>query len=121
MANETEKAVVGSTADDKVSSKKKVTSVEFPLEFPVTYDGREIKTLTFRRMRAGDALIAEATESDIMAGFVLFAELAGVDVDVIKLLDNEDMENITLALVPLMGKQSAAAMEAAAREFVGET
>ncbi len=32
----------------------KVTSITVPLEYPVPYEGRESKELTFRRMKAKD-------------------------------------------------------------------
>ncbi len=86
----------------------KVTSVTVPLEYPVPYASGEVKELTFRRMKAKDALVAEGVESEALAGYLLFAALADVDVELIKELDIEDMETIGERIAPLMGKSGAA-------------
>ncbi|WGG61456.1 phage tail assembly protein [Brucella intermedia] len=86
----------------------KVTSVTVPLEYPVPYENGEVKELTFRRMKAKDALVAEGVESKALAGYLLFAALADVDVELIKELDIEDMETIGERIAPLMGKSGAA-------------
>ncbi|MBP1852110.1 phage tail assembly protein [Rhizobium halophytocola] len=85
-------------------------SVSVDLSFPVQFDGREIKTLSFRRMKAKDALIAEGEANQTRAGYLLFAALAGVDLKVIEELDIEDLETISEAIVPLMGKSAAKAL-----------
>ncbi|MBB5703615.1 hypothetical protein FHS76_003522 [Ochrobactrum daejeonense] len=99
----------------------KVTSVTIPLEYPVPYDGGEVKELTFRRMKAKDALVAEGVESEALAGYFLFAALAGVDVELIKELDIEDMETIGERIAPLMGKSAAAKPKQATEPSPGET
>ena len=81
------------------------------LDYPVEVDGREYKSLTFRRMKAKDSLVAEEMESQAQAGFALFASLADVDVDVIEELDLEDFQRLAEAVAPLMGKTGAAAVE----------
>lgn len=86
---------------------EKQTSVTVDLDYPVIYDGREVKNLSFRRMRAKDALIAEGETNQARAGYMLFAALAGVDLAVIEDLDIEDLEKIGEAIVPLMGKSAA--------------
>ncbi|KAB2752912.1 phage tail assembly protein [Brucella anthropi] len=99
----------------------KVTTITVPLEYPVPYEGREIKELTFRRMKAKDALVAEGVESEALAGYLLFAALAGVDVDLIKELDVEDMETIGERISPLMGKSAAGNLKQGTELSPGET
>lgn len=89
---------------------EKLKSVTVNLEFPVMHDGKEIQSLTFRRMRAKDALIAEGEDNRARAGYLLFAALAGVDPAVIEELDVDDLEAIGEAVVPLMGKSARAAI-----------
>ncbi|NDV88810.1 phage tail assembly protein [Aurantimonas aggregata] len=91
----------------------KQKSVTVDLDFPVTFDGREIGSLTFRRMKAKDALVAEDEPNKARAGYLMFAALAGVDVAVTEELDIEDIEKVGEAIVPLMGKSARAAMEKA--------
>lgn len=92
---------------------KKLTSVTVPLEYPVEFDGREIKSLTFRRMKARDALAGEGIENDVRAGYAIFAVLAGVDVAVIEDLDIEDLAKVGEEVAPLMGKRLAGMIEKA--------
>lgn len=92
---------------------EKLKSVTVDLEYPVLHDGREIRSLTFRRMKAKDAFIAEDEENKTRAGYLLFAALAGVDVAVIEELDIGDLEKISEAVVPLMGKSVGAAIDKA--------
>lgn len=94
-----------------MSEKKKSITVD--LEWPIEHDGREVKSLSFRRMKAKDALIAEGEASQARSGYMLFAALAGVDVALIEELDVEDLEAIGKAVVPLMGNSARRAMEKA--------
>ncbi|GAA5542413.1 phage tail assembly protein [Brucella sp. NBRC 113783] len=99
----------------------KVTSVTVPLEYPVSYKGGEVRELTFRRMKAKDALVAEGVESEVLAGYLLFAALASVDVELIKELDVEDMEAIGERIAPLMGKSATAKLSPVIAPSLGET
>ena len=90
---------------------EKLQSVTVELEFPVTHEGRDIKELTFRRMKARDALAGEGIESEVRAGYAIFATLAGVDVAVIEELDLEDLGKIGKQIAPLMGKPDAGVTE----------
>lgn len=78
------------------------------LDYPVTIDGREITSLSLRRMRAGDALVAEEETNKTRAGYALFARLAGVDVGVIEALDMEDFAKLSEAMVGMLGKRGKA-------------
>lgn len=86
---------------------EKLQSVTVDLEFPVTHEGRQIKSLTFRRMKARDALAGEGIENEVRAGYAIFATLAGVDVAVIEELDLEDLAKVGEEVAPLMGKRLA--------------
>lgn len=87
--------------------------VTVELDHPFEFDGREVKSLSFRRMKAKDAIIAEGETSQARAGYLLFASLAGVDVKLIEELDIEDVEKIAEAIVPLMGKSAGEALKTA--------
>ena len=94
-----------------MSTKPQTVTVD--LDFPVTVGDREYQSLTFRRMKAKDALVAEDEQNKARAGYRMFASLADVDVAVIEELDIEDLETIGEAVVPLMGKSARAAIEKA--------
>ncbi|SDR00030.1 phage tail assembly protein [Pseudovibrio sp. Tun.PSC04-5.I4] len=83
---------------------EKNKSVTLDLEFPISHDGREIKSLSFRRMKAKDSYVAEGEENELKAGFLLFASLAGVSIEVIEELDVSDLERIGEVIKPLLGK-----------------
>jgi hypothetical protein len=102
MTKQTEKAEGQASADPQVELVKNVT---IDLKFPVEHDGREYKQLQVRRMRAGDTLIAEKEANQAKSGFMLFAALAGVDLEVIMKLDMLDLMKISEGLEELMGKQ----------------
>lgn len=82
-------------------------TVTVTLNTPVHHDGVEHATLTFRPMKARDALVAEAEESQVMAGFKLFAALADVPIEVILDLDMIDLAKVGEEVAPLMGKLPA--------------
>jgi hypothetical protein len=92
---------------------EKLKSVTVELEFPVTFEGHEIASLTFRRMKARDALAGEDIENEVRAGYAIFATLAGVDIAVIEELDLEDLAKVSEEVKPLMGKRFAALAEKA--------
>jgi hypothetical protein len=83
-------------------------AVTIELAFPVEVAGVTYSTLTLRRMRAKDALLAEGLENSAEAGFRLYAALAGVDRAVIAELDMDDLQTLVERSVPLMGKRAAA-------------
>jgi hypothetical protein len=82
-----------------------VKTVKIDLVFPVEHDGREYEQLQLRRMRVGDTLIAENETNQAKSGYMLFAALAGVDLEVIMKLDMLDLMKISEGLETLMGKQ----------------
>ncbi|MBK0022211.1 phage tail assembly protein [Ochrobactrum sp. S46] len=99
----------------------KVTTVTVPLEYPIHHEGQEITELTFRRMKAKDTLVAEGEENKAKAGFLVFAALAGVDVEVIEDLDIEDLEAVGEKVTPLMGKSANAKIDTEKKPSLGET
>jgi hypothetical protein len=80
------------------------SKVDVPLKHPVTVEGKTYSTLTFRRMKARDALVGEGEDSEVRAGYQIFAALADVPLAVILDLDMEDMAIIGAKVAPLMGK-----------------
>lgn len=88
----------------------KANPLSLKLQYPVTLDGVSYETLTLRRMKARDALVAEDETNKVMAGYQMFAALAGVPVEVILELDMEDMTELGAKVAPLMGKRGAALM-----------
>lgn len=95
---------------------EKITSVTVPLGYPVDFEGVRHTELTFRRMRAGDALVGEDENNKTMAGYLLFAALAQVPVGVIIGLDMDDLAEVGEKVAPLMGKRGKAAMDKAKAE-----
>lgn len=79
-------------------------TVTVPLNTPVDHEGVNYASLTFRPMKARDALVAEGEESQVLAGFKLFAALADVPVEVILELDMIDLAKVGEEVAPLMGK-----------------
>lgn len=86
---------------------KETKNVIVKLETPVSHDGVDYPSLTFRRMKARDALVAEGEENQTMAGFKIFAALADVPVEVILELDMVDLAKVGEEVAPLMGKLPA--------------
>jgi hypothetical protein len=95
-----------------MAAEKRVKSVTVDLVEPVTVEGREYTSLTFRRMKAKDTLVGEGEQNQTRVGYLMFAALAGVDVAVIEELDIEDLEAIGERIIPLMGKSAAEAAKA---------
>lgn len=83
---------------------KKQDPATVELATPVEHEGTVYSRLTFRRMKARDALLAEGEASQVMAGYKLFAALADVPVDVILDLDMQDMTAVAEAAALQMGK-----------------
>lgn len=102
----------------------KIQSASYTLEVPVTICRNCLcedcecedsdpqyftyKKLNFRRLRAGDADVGEGTASEKEASDLIFATLANVPVEVIKLLDIDDYESLVEVVAPLMGKRGQA-------------
>lgn len=82
-------------------------TVTVPLSQPVEHDGKTYSELTFRPMKARDALVAEGEESQVMAGYKLFAALADVPVEVILDLEMADLAKVGEEVAPMMGKLPA--------------
>lgn len=89
----------------------KIISVVVPLNSPVTHDGVTHDSLTFRRMKARDALVGEEETNQVMAGYRIFAALAGVPIEVILELDMEDLAEVGAKVAPMMGKRALAAIK----------
>ena len=86
-------------------------TVTVPLQSPVTHDDKEYDRLTFRRMKARDALVGEEETSQVMAGYRMFAALADVPVEVILDLDMEDLSEVASKAATMMGKSALAAIK----------
>lgn len=102
-----------------VTEKKKTATV--PLSEPVEFDGKTYKELTLRRMKAKDALLGDGETNEVMVGYLTYAAMAGVPVEVIGELDLDDLEALSAAAVPLMGKSAAAAIASAQDQATAET
>ncbi len=99
----------------------KIKTVTVPLSEPVTVDGKTYDSLTFRRMKARDTLVADDESNQIAAGYKMFAALADVSLDVILELDIEDLAEVGVAVAPLMGKRGAALVKELGKELPGAT
>ena len=96
-------------------------TVTVTLSIPVQVDGVDYASLTFRPMKARDALVAEGEESQVMAGYKLFATLADVPLEVILDLDMTDLVKVGEEVAPLMGKLPAAKAAAGETPSLGGT
>ncbi len=90
-----------------MSSPKK-THASVDLEYPFENDGHQIDRISLRRMRAADIILAESTEDEELSGQMLLAALAGLDLEVFQKIDTDDLDKVTEAAIPLMGKRGAA-------------
>lgn len=80
--------------------------VEIPLEFPVTVDGQEYKSLTMRRPKTADGLAAAQFKgNDAAKGIFLFARLCNVAPSVIEELDEIDSEALGAQHNAFTGRQ----------------
>lgn len=82
-------------------------TVTVPLSETIEHEGKTYTELTFRPMKARDALVAEGEQSQVMAGYKLFAALADVPVEVILDLAMTDLAKVGEEVAPMMGKLPA--------------
>ena len=86
----------------------KRTEVDIVLNYPVTVDGQEHKTLTMRRPKGKDSLKAASYKgSDAKRGMLYFADLCGVSPDVIEELDEVDTDQLSEQLQAFTGRRAA--------------
>ena len=72
-----------------MSYPNQITTIE--LQYPVTFDGKEIKELSVRRPLVRDQLIAgKSSDNAEDKEIKLLSLLAGVDADLIQILDLSD-------------------------------
>jgi len=83
-------------------------SVEIVLNFPVLVDAVEYKSLTMRRPKTKDSLVAASFKgSDSKRGIMLFANLCDVSPDVIEELDEVDADALGDQLQAFTGRRAA--------------
>ncbi|MEL6752306.1 MAG: phage tail assembly protein [Pseudomonadota bacterium] len=102
------------------TSSGKIKAAIVTLDFPIEVDGKRYTELRLRRMKTRDTYAGEDEEDPNLAGLRLYARLAGVEMDVMDEVDIDDLEIITEAAIPLMGK-SAARIAKAEREKLAAT
>lgn len=93
------------------TSTGKCKRVTVPLEFPFDHEDTHYKELSFRRMKVKDTYSGEGEDDETKAGLMVYAKMAGVHIDVFGEVDGEDLERITKALLPLMGKSASKVMQ----------
>lgn len=110
------------------NSSGKPTKAIVTLDFPLGDLNPPVDRLTFRRMKSKDTLSAEDETQKLDAGLALYAALGGVPVEVIHELDTDDLDRISEAVAPLMGKlamqglvEAKAQAKAQAKKSPGET
>ncbi|XVJ50909.1 MAG: phage tail assembly protein [Vampirovibrio sp.] len=80
------------------------------LEYPFDFQGQKITSLTLRRPKVIDRITSEKAEgSELQKEIVLFANLCGVEVDVIYALDQQDYYKISEAFAGFFTKTTAEA------------
>ncbi|UTV26376.1 phage tail assembly protein [Photobacterium atrarenae] len=77
------------------------------LDYPVRVEGKEYQTLTMRRLKVRDRLIANKQEGDDFdKELYIFSSLTGVDVTVIHELDEMDYKKLQDVYLGFMKKGS---------------
>lgn len=77
------------------------------LQYPVTYKGEEVTTLTFRRPKIRDMKKAEKIKDDLDKSIAMMADLAEVEPKMIEELDTVDFEAASQIIADFMPEQSA--------------
>ncbi|SHE79466.1 Phage tail assembly chaperone protein, E, or 41 or 14 [Loktanella atrilutea] len=81
-------------------------TVTVKLEFPVTFDGKTISELTFRRRKAKDLIATDLVKGETRKHMAMMASMADIPLPVIEDLDADDWEEIAEATIPLLGKRT---------------
>jgi hypothetical protein len=80
-----------------------VSTKDIRLKFPIEHGGATYSTLSFKRPNIGDIEALETRKGgSTKRSIEMLASLAGIDPDVIRKVDMEDMETINDWLEPLL-------------------
>ena len=78
------------------------------LDFPVEFQGQRISTLTMRRPKVIDRLTADKTQgTDLEQEIVLFANLCGIEKELIYEIDQDDYKKLGEAFSGFFTKPTA--------------
>jgi hypothetical protein len=83
-----------------------MTTTSIPLQFPVTVDGQEYKSLTMRRCKVRDRRLAAKQKTDEDKEITLIANLCEVPPGVIDELDAVDYAKLTETLQGFFGSST---------------
>lgn len=86
----------------------KAREVTVVLDWPITWEGKEIKELTFRRMKNSDLLAVEGEQNQMKQSWMLQSRLCGMPLEFIEEMDPDDREVVDDLMLDLMGKGAAA-------------
>jgi hypothetical protein len=88
-------------------------SESFTLQHPVKVKGHDHSALTLRRPKGRDLELMETSKgANTTRSFQLIADLAQVDIEVIRELDPTDLEQINDWLEPILDPKGRASREA---------
>jgi hypothetical protein len=81
------------------------TSVEIPLDFPITIDGQAIASITMRRPKVRDSFKAKRVKGDDMdRGLALMADLCECPQEHLMELDEIDLEKLQSQYAAFTGR-----------------
>ena len=79
--------------------------MDFPLKYPVDFNGTKVETLTFRRPKGSDLqMLAAAKGNEVTTTFKLYAGMSNQPPELFSELDAEDLQTIGAWIEPLLVK-----------------
>ena len=79
-------------------------TITVTLSKPLTHDGKEITSLTFREATAGDACAADLVEGQFKKMLAIMSGMAGVPLPVLMAIPMREITRIATEVTPLMGE-----------------
>lgn len=79
-------------------------SATYTLKTPVTHNGKTYETLAFRRPKTGDLLVMDSVKGELAKSLALYAAIADVPLPVIKEIELDDFNALSLVVAPLLGE-----------------
>lgn len=79
-------------------------TVTFTPSAPIVHGEKTYPTLTLRRMKVKDRTMADLVNGENRKMFAIFASMAGVPIQVIEEMDDDDFTRLEEVAQPLLGK-----------------
>jgi len=88
------------------TKKGKVKKATVELDFDFEVNGIHYTELTFGVLKVKHTYAAENEDDGLKSGYLMYAQMANVPIEVIDEVAQDDLELITEAILPLMGKSA---------------